>query len=118
MDGANDAGLERLDDLGPACWYDLALRRGDNIDGTEARPENGDKEKGDQRPGDSSAKGRGRCLDDFQGGMEKLDLRDRLVQGARPKSCICTNIQALRIRWRLIFSPDVISSHLPGGFSF
>src|SRR5450755_1530641 len=37
-DGANNAGFERLYDLGPASWDDLSRRRADNIDMAERCP--------------------------------------------------------------------------------
>ena len=38
MDCANDAGLERLDNLGAPCWNNFARRGGDDVDAPKGGP--------------------------------------------------------------------------------
>src|SRR5690349_17761785 len=66
--GANYAGLERLDDLGSTAWDDFSGRRRNDIDGTPRRPDQRCAKQDNNRGHDRAARGRGRRLDDFQGG--------------------------------------------------
>ena len=66
VDGAHNAGLERLDDLDAAAGNDLAGRRGDDIDMAEARPEQGQAEQAMMSHADCTPDRRRRRLDDFQ----------------------------------------------------
>ncbi len=74
MDGADDAGGERLHHLDAAAGHDLAGRRGDDIDLADTRPRHREREHADdgerQRPADR----RGRRLDDLQRSGQKGEL--------------------------------------------
>ena len=66
MDGANNAGLERLDHFGPAARNDLAGCGGNDVDLPEARPGQRQAEQSDDRQTDRAADGRWRRLDDLE----------------------------------------------------
>src|SRR6266545_4975692 len=74
MDGAHDAGLERLYGLGPAAWNDLARGDGHNIDRANARPCERDAEHGDDGESNGAANWRGRSLNNFECGRQKREF--------------------------------------------
>jgi hypothetical protein len=84
MDRADDAGLQRLHDLGMPGRDDLAGRGGDNIDFAKAGPgKRQSKEQTDQKRARPACR-RDRCFQYFQGGRQELDFRVVLVEGLDP----------------------------------
>jgi hypothetical protein len=57
VNGRDDAGLERLDGLGPAGRHDLALGGGDNVGMAEAGPSDRDGKEQDDRCADRASDG-------------------------------------------------------------
>ena len=74
VDGADDPDLERLNHLGPLARNDLARGRGDDLDMPDGRPGHGEHEEQDDGAADGAPGGRGRRLDDLQGGREEFEL--------------------------------------------
>ena len=66
VNGPHDAGIQRLDQLGPAAGNDLAIGRGDDVDLAEGGPCDRDAEDRNDRCADGASEGRGRRLGDLQ----------------------------------------------------
>ncbi len=74
MDGPHHAGLERLDQLGPAGRDDPPRRGGDDIDMTDRGPGEREHQERDDGCGNAPADRRGRGLDDLQRRGQEFQL--------------------------------------------
>ena len=75
QDRRHNAGVQRLDGLGPSGWDHLSRRSGDDVDASENGPAQGDDEKQNDREGDRASARRGRCFHDLQRRRQELELR-------------------------------------------
>src|SRR5438309_4976451 len=74
MDCTDDAGLERLNELGPTAWNDLAGGGCHNVDGTDCRPQQRKTEECNDRCAYRARERQGRRLHHLQGRRQELRL--------------------------------------------
>ncbi len=81
MNGAHDAGLERLDQFGATAGDDLALRRGNDVDLAEIGPGDRGGEQRHDGVGDSATDRGRRRLHDFQRRRQEVEIRAVATEG-------------------------------------